>query len=552
VAAVGDTLAGAVSQNGDIDWFAIDIPAGREVKFSRVPGATASLDLALYDTDGKAILADKGSEGGGSQTITYPITTAGRYFYVVSGNQLSGSPSWTYAIAVTDAPLTLGRGDPAQTVTTLDGSVAAVATRSGDFFIASWYGAIQRVTTTGTKTNFAALPRDSRSEATGGLALDEFDNLLMPGRDSMSRSVVWSFSPQGSRSIFFVIPGDYQPPAAILVASDGDIWLGPAAGFRDSTTLRLWRISAQGVVKDTIDLTGLSGPRGAVFSPTGELHFSARGGVYKLVGRSAVQVIATQNVIHELAFDRDGYLYALAQPPKRDPTQPGDDRQFVKILLFDPQDHVVSDPFANVPSAATVMPSGALLFGRNADGTMAARLFTLQSFAPTKFVELNANGIRAPGAPVGKQSSSSQLVVVGGALHAGVVGTAYADTLKASGASGAVTWGISSGSLPPGITLAASGVLSGTPTDSGSFAFDARAAGGAQNATGHFTIAVSRQQPGSISIADIANALLGGPALTADQVQYLDAHGNHNGVLDVGDFRAYLRAQGQLVGSAHP
>lgn len=55
--------------------------------------------------------------------------------------------------------------------------------------------------------------------------------------------------------------------------------------------------------------------------------------------------------------------------------------------------------------------------------------------------------------------------------------------------------------------------------------------------------------PVTVSVADITNALMGGTALTAAQVQYLDTQGNHNGVLDVGDLRAYLRARGQLAGS---
>jgi hypothetical protein len=35
-------------------------------------------------------------------------------------------------------------------------------------------------------------------------------------------------------------------------------------------------------------------------------------------------------------------------------------------------------------------------------------------------------------------------------------------------------------------------------------------------------------------------------------VQYLDNLGNKNGRLDVGDFRAYLRSQGQLSGASKP
>jgi hypothetical protein len=45
---------------------------------------------------------------------------------------------------------------------------------------------------------------------------------------------------------------------------------------------------------------------------------------------------------------------------------------------------------------------------------------------------------------------------------------------------------------------------------------------------------------------------MGGTALPAATVQYLDNLGNKNGRLDVGDFRAYLRSQGQLGGAPTP
>lgn len=60
---------------------------------------------------------------------------------------------------------------------------------------------------------------------------------------------------------------------------------------------------------------------------------------------------------------------------------------------------------------------------------------------------------------------------------------------------------------------------------------------------------VGKQSGGSVTVsaADIANALMGGPSLTPEQIEFLDTHGNHNGILDVGDLRAYLRTQGQLT-----
>ncbi|MGH7520418.1 MAG: hypothetical protein ACREMI_03975 [Gemmatimonadales bacterium] len=56
--------------------------------------------------------------------------------------------------------------------------------------------------------------------------------------------------------------------------------------------------------------------------------------------------------------------------------------------------------------------------------------------------------------------------------------------------------------------------------------------------------------PVAIDVARIVNAVLAGDPASLDPavVQRLDAHGNANGVLDVGDLRAYLRAEGVLRG----
>ena len=51
------------------------------------------------------------------------------------------------------------------------------------------------------------------------------------------------------------------------------------------------------------------------------------------------------------------------------------------------------------------------------------------------------------------------------------VGTAYSQTLTASGSAGPFTFGLDSGSLPPGLTLAANGNLTGTPSASGPSTF---------------------------------------------------------------------------------
>ena len=51
------------------------------------------------------------------------------------------------------------------------------------------------------------------------------------------------------------------------------------------------------------------------------------------------------------------------------------------------------------------------------------------------------------------------------------VGVAYSQQLAASGGTSPFIWSVSVGSLPAGLTLSASGLLSGTPIVSGAFNF---------------------------------------------------------------------------------
>jgi large repetitive protein len=54
---------------------------------------------------------------------------------------------------------------------------------------------------------------------------------------------------------------------------------------------------------------------------------------------------------------------------------------------------------------------------------------------------------------------------------AAVKGVAYTDTLTATGGTTPYTWSVNAGTLPPGIALSSAGVLSGTPTTTGSYPF---------------------------------------------------------------------------------
>ena len=62
-------------------------------------------------------------------------------------------------------------------------------------------------------------------------------------------------------------------------------------------------------------------------------------------------------------------------------------------------------------------------------------------------------------------------------LTAGAVGTAYSQTITASGGSASYTFAVTAGSLPAGLSLASGGGLTGAPTATGTFNFTVTATG---------------------------------------------------------------------------
>jgi len=174
--------------------------------------------------------------------------------------------------------------------------------------------------------------------------------------------------------------------------------------------------------------------------------------------------------------------------------------------------------------------SGALPAGlslNSATGVLSGTPTQSGSFSVTIGATDNSTGTGAP-----FSASHSYTLVVGaptvtlipaGALTAGKVNVAYSQQFTASGGVGPYAYTVSTGSLPAGLTLSGSGLLSGTPTAYGSFGFTVVATD-AHSFTGQtaVTLAVSQAQP--VAVNDSATTL-------ANQIATVNVTANDSGVI---------------------
>lgn len=88
--------------------------------------------------------------------------------------------------------------------------------------------------------------------------------------------------------------------------------------------------------------------------------------------------------------------------------------------------------------------------------------------------DTGSSGLGAPFAVTSNYTlavTAPTIVITPATLPGVTAGTAYSQTLSASGAVAPYSYALSAGSLPPGISLSSAGAVSGTPTSAGSFNF---------------------------------------------------------------------------------
>src|ERR1700685_1257607 len=94
-------------------------------------------------------------------------------------------------------------------------------------------------------------------------------------------------------------------------------------------------------------------------------------------------------------------------------------------------------------------------------------------------------------------STSTPLAVTARSLAEGTATAPYSATLTATGGTGSgYAWSVSTGVLPGGVTLASSGILSGTPTAAGTFNFTAAVTDSSQaSATASLSLVIAAAGP---------------------------------------------------------
>lgn len=113
-----------------------------------------------------------------------------------------------------------------------------------------------------------------------------------------------------------------------------------------------------------------------------------------------------------------------------------------------------------------------------------------------------------------KPAASGVPVISTTTLPGGNVGTAYSQTLAATGDE-TIIWSIESGSLPNGLTLLASGTITGIISKAGTFNFDVRATNGAGHDIQSLSIVVTDGNPVPVPPAITTSSLAGGNVGTA-------------------------------------
>jgi streptogramin lyase len=518
-AAIGDVVEGEVNPAGDRDFVSFQVEAGSALVLTVAASAIGSrLDptVTLYSPSG-VLLAFNDDFNGLDSRIAFTIPTTGVYLAMVTGYAGMGGPGHAYELGL--EILRPGPGDPTTSFATgFEAPWAMAAGGDGSLFVVSrMTGIVRSVSPTGQVREVA-----NGLEGALGAALDGGGRLLVV---EQSRGRISRIDPTtGANSVF---AEGFRAPVAVTVGPDAAVWVSDAA------TQQLYRFNSEGRRERSIPL-GSVPAISLAFSPSGSLYVAGYSGVFRLEGSSLVRVLSVY--VDAIAFDQDGYLYALN----------GNDGV---VDLYD-----ASFRRVHTVARSNIQGPSTIAFLRDTQGRMTSRLVISNSEGTrvaagfrNGIVELNPGGVRASGHRVGIDFLR---LTVADVLPRGVLGAPYSLQLSLTEQlTEAARWSLVSGRLPPGVSLDdATGMIEGTPEESGTWSFRVRVETETRFGASDHRLEVQRPV---IRADRAASHLLGvSGALDADEQRFFDLIGNRNGRYDLGDFLLFLNHQGSAQSAA--
>ena len=227
--------------------------------------------------------------------------------------------------------------------------------------------------------------------------------------------------------------------------------------------------------------------------------------------------------------------YALrAVKANCEPTTVPVSKVLVNVLNVNPQSPEIDSP--EIDSSAPGTASFALPPGVTGQIIVRARKLNLLAPNPTLgdvALATQQAAVNTDDAAAGITEApviTSFLSVSTPVLPAGVTGAPYSRQLESSGGQTPFVWSATSGLLPPGLTLSASGLIAGTPTTAGTYAFavEVRDSSAPQQiATRAFSITIT--QAGVVSLAFVTQpspVVFGQPIDPPVSVRALNANGS--------------------------
>jgi len=161
-------------------------------------------------------------------------------------------------------------------------------------------------------------------------------------------------------------------------------------------------------------------------------------------------------------------------------------------------------------------PGEEMVLQFEAAGTVGADVtaFTDDGLSPTTDYRYRVRAVNANGesdySEAADASTFAPLALETTSLPAATLEEPYQAALSASGGDGSFAWSLLSGEPPAGIELSGEGVLSGTPTETGSFELEIEVSGGGQTATATLTLSVLEElTPPTVVTTELPGALVG-------------------------------------------